>query len=195
MCLLQSVGGKPWLAEGGSPGILVSSNVGAMPDPELSAEFARCAMDHGAATGEKEYFERGCAALAAALAYPGLAPQARARIQGIAKAAAAVYGSAFVHVADRWGVHILPPGRIGVRLARGSVALDLNGHRNGSDGRIVFGGLRASSYKVTVGDRNQTCSRDEMERGIPLPRREPDGAPEPEPGRSRGQLALEGFET
>lgn len=193
MCLLQSVGVKPWIAEGGSPGILVSSNVGAIPDPELSARFARCAMDYGAATGNREYFERGCAALAAALSYPELGTEARASVERIAAAVASDYGSVFVHVAEKWGVHILPPGRIVVRLTRGAVSVDLNGHRNGSNSRMVFGGVRANSYRVTIGDTQRSCSRDEMERGIPLPRHEPEPTPEPEPAIGWRQLALDGL--
>ena len=189
MCLLQSVGEKPWIEEGGSPGILVSSNVGAIPDPELSARFARCAMDYGAATGNKEYFERGCAALAAALSYPETGPDVRARIRRIAAAVTSNYGSAFVHVAEKWGVHIVPPGKIVVRLTRRAVSVDLNGHRNGSNSRLVFGGVRASRYRVTVGDVQQSCSRDEMERGICLPQHEPSDTPDAEPATVEVQLA------
>ena len=66
LCLAQSVGEKPWM-DGGS-GLLSRGNATPLLDPELSADFALCAMRYGAVTGTAEYSERGTAALSAALA-------------------------------------------------------------------------------------------------------------------------------
>lgn len=76
LCLAQSVGEKPWM--GVASGVLARSNVMPTPDPELSADFAACAMRYGEVTGIAEYSQRGAAAALAAASADSLMELSRA---------------------------------------------------------------------------------------------------------------------
>ena len=89
-CLMQSVGDRPWM--GAASGLLARGNTSPTADPEVSAEFALCAMRYGKLTGTKEYSERGVAALRAALA-ADCDDSTAARIAAVAAIARAEFGS------------------------------------------------------------------------------------------------------
>ena len=145
-------------------------NMGSRYDAELTAEFGRCALEYGQRTGEKEYFERGAAALAAAAATPDVGDQSRARISGSLTAARARFGAAFVHVGRKWAVGL--PGSCvrSLKTGKGEVLLDMDGGgSDGLDNRIVFGGMRGRTYRVRINGRDTSCSRADMEHGISMP--------------------------
>jgi len=166
-CLLQSVWRIPWRRDTIEPGMVAESNRGWYPDAALAAEFARCAMRYGALTGDPYYFERGTAALKAALAARGLDGASQAAINDCAESILAEYGSVYVHVGRKWGA--CASGAM-IRLldfAGGEVRLDFIPHPNGDNHRrIVFGGLRGKTYKVHIDGRPHIWTREEMEAGI-----------------------------
>lgn len=167
LCLMQSVGKKPWMR--GSEGLIARGNTSAQLDPELSADFALCAMRYGAATGRAEYFERGAAALRGALSAGG-DDLAKARIAASAAMVRAEFGSVYVSVAGKWSVEMdgYRVERFGARGTRASIDLRClePGH---SDGRVVFGGLRGDSYEIAINGNSRSYSREEMEAGVTIP--------------------------
>jgi hypothetical protein len=195
LCLLQSVGVKTWQPLDGNPGLCAMNNVGSRLDAELTIEFARCLMDYGAVTGESEYFERGASALVAACTDPNLPDISKARIAASAALIRDRYGSAFVHVGRKWGVWIGTAARLDVAFGRGSVEVNLNGDRDASRiERIVFGGMRGSSYKVRVGEFVcDTYSSQEMARGLELPIDSTSAASYADEVETTQQLSLEGI--
>jgi len=90
LCLTQSVGDKPWMGVGW--GLLAGGNIRPTADPELSADFALCAMRYGKLTGKTEYRERGRAALRSALD-ADCDDLTAARIAAVAAIARAEFGS------------------------------------------------------------------------------------------------------
>ncbi len=99
-CLAQSVGEKPWMDN--RPGLVSRGNCAPVPDPELSADFALCAMRYGAATGVEEYSQRGAAALRAALAAE-CDDVATARVAAAAAVARDEFASAALRYAPQTG--------------------------------------------------------------------------------------------
>jgi hypothetical protein len=167
ICLMQSVGEKPWMR--GSEGLLARGNTSARPDPELSADFALCAMRYGAETGRVEYLERGTVALRAASGAAG-DDLTRARIAATAAIARARFGSVYASVSGKWSVEL--DGYRVVRFdSRGAkTAIDLKpGDTDPGGGRVVFGGLRASLYEVAINGERRSYSREEMEAGVRIP--------------------------
>ncbi len=197
MCLLQSVGIKPWARDRGMPGICVRSNAGVEYDADLSAEFARCAMDYGAITGEHEYFQRGAAALAAANRKPTASALSRARVEATTALIRSRYGSIYVHVGRKWAVSIAGPKVSRLELAPGMVGIEAAPATNGFRGsKVVFAGMRGRSYRVTINGRCEARTREELEAGIPLPEPEHPSSdntpspPTPEPRKALGNLQL-----
>lgn len=166
-CLLQSVWRIPWRQDPVEVGAIAESNKGWYPDPVLAAKFAHCAMRCGALTGDRYYFERGTAALKAALAAGGLDEASQAVINEYAASIRAEYGSVYVHVGKKWGA--CASGAMIRRLdfGGGEVRLEFIPHPNGENHRrIVFGGLRGKTYKVRIDGRPHVCTREQMEAGI-----------------------------
>lgn len=156
LCLMQVTADMPWRSE--TPiGSLVSGNIGACVDMELTAEFAICAMRYGAITGRREYFDRGIAALQAAL------PQIETMetVRDSISAANAEFGDVFVHFAGKWAC-----GARLVSSARGLIELEIESQSAMAVARIVFAGMRGSGYKLQVNGRRFTASREEMERVV-----------------------------
>jgi len=166
-CLLQSVWRIPWREDPVEPGAVAGSNRGWYPDPVLAAQFARCAMRYGALIGDCYYFERGTAALRAALSAQGLNEAAQAAVDECVELIGAEYGSVYVHVGKRWGACASGPQIRRLDFARGEVRLSFVPSPNGEDHRrIVFGGLRGKTYKVRIDGRTLVCTREQMEAGI-----------------------------
>lgn len=167
LCMLQSVREGDWDVESCRFGACVAGNVGSVYDAELTAEFGRCAMSYGALTGENEYFERGVAAMQAAMDRPGAGGESRARIIASARAAQAAFGSAYVHVGKKWGAQLVGGRLRRLDIRRGAIEVDLTPYRNGgAQKRVVFGGLRGNAYRVRIDGRWARCTRERMERGI-----------------------------
>lgn len=167
ICLMQSVGEKPWMRE--SAHLLARGNTCPLPDAELSVEFALCAMRYGAKTGRVEYFERGAVALRAAQGAAG-DDLAMARIAATAAIARAEFGAVYASVSGKWSVEL--DGYRVVRFeARGArTAIDLKPKESAPpDGRVVFGGLRASLYELAINGEHQSYSREEMQAGVRIP--------------------------
>lgn len=166
LCLEQSVGEKPWMS--GSSGLLSRGNTSAVADPELSADFALCALRYGSLTGSAEYCERGAMALRAALSVDCDA-LAKARIAAVAAIARAEFGSVYVSLTGKWGVELdgYRVQQIESRGAHASIELQ---SVTGADtnGRVVFGGLRSESYEITINGDRRSCSRAEMQSGVPI---------------------------
>ncbi|MHB9038962.1 MAG: hypothetical protein ACYC64_20175, partial [Armatimonadota bacterium] len=80
LCLLQTVWTGPNEEDPSSFGICVRGNTSWEPDPELTSEFAHCAMRFASATGNRDYFQRGAAALKSALNASYSYPIVRARV-------------------------------------------------------------------------------------------------------------------
>lgn len=166
LCLLQSVWTKPWAPEHLDHGSLAQGNVGARQDPELTAEFARCAMHYGALTGEKDYFERGAAALRSLTRAHGLSALTRARVAASTAEIESTFGTIYIHVGKQWAV-ALDGWRLGaVDIESGAVSLNVTDGPAGGDGRIVFGGLRRKLYRVELNGQTEKVSREELIRGI-----------------------------
>lgn len=166
VCLMQSIWQKPWSDED-DLGLIAQGNVGWACDPELSAEFARCAMGYAAATGEPEYAERAEAALSAALRAAAPRPASRVRVAASAALTESEFGVAFVHVGRKW---VVPLNGMAVRLVEidgRRIALAVSS-RESSRGRIVFGGLRAKSYELHINGRSSRHPRQDLERGVPI---------------------------
>jgi hypothetical protein len=172
LCLLQSVWTKPWAPQHLERGLCARGNVGARYDAELTAEFARCAMLYGSLTGERDYFERGAAALGAVTREPGLSAITQARVAACTAAIESEYGSIYVHVGGRWAVPLNGWRIARVEFARGSVEIRIEPGSGTGPGKVVFGGMRAGAHKVRLNGELARYSREEMESGIPV-----DGAP------------------
>lgn len=165
VCLMQSVWSRPWVDGEDQPGLLAQGNTGWGCDPELSAEFARCCMGYAAATGESEYAERAHSALAAAIDGAASRTVSRLRVAASTALIDAEFGTAYVHVSRKWAV---PLNGMSVRLVElegRRIELAVNGGE-GSHGRIVFGGLRAKSYEVSINGTPMRLARADLERGI-----------------------------
>ena len=121
LCLFQSLWNKPWRSQKDFGG-LVNGNLGSIFDAQLSAEFARCAMEYGALTGEREYFERGTAALAAALAL-AQSGMSRARAAGSAAIIRSMFGSAYVDLGKKWGLTTTGEPLHRIKITRGAVSI------------------------------------------------------------------------
>lgn len=166
LCLTQSVCDMPWISDSNAFGLIMKNNTGSQPDPELSAEFARCVMQYGAITGKCEYFERGTAALKAAMN-----SECNARSEAaVAASAAAVkheMGSVFVHGGKKWGLGAFDykVERLQIRSNRISININGNGHSNGT-GRVVFGGLKGSTYRVTINGQCKSYDLEDLKTGI-----------------------------
>lgn len=182
LCLFQRVHDGSWGMEQESFGLCVRGNMGWKPDPQLSAEFGVLALSIGATAGRRDYFERGVSALRAAQSADETAEISRARIAACAAQAQTRFGTAYVHVAGKWGEAVSETPIRALDVTPGHVHIELAGHANG-DTRIVFGGLRAARYKVIVNGRAMSYSRDEMARGVSPPPCEP----------SHQQLSLEAW--
>lgn len=167
-CLLQSVCDRPWESDSFVRGTCAGGNLSPVPDPELTAEFGLCALRYGAVTGEQEYFHRGRVALYSAMDMKGLPAATRARIAAVAADAEAEFGAVYVHVGKKWASETVRPRIERCEISLGKITLDLRDHSNGNGGgRIVFGGLRGSSYKVSINNSTRTWRRDDLARGIP----------------------------
>ncbi|MCE5197594.1 MAG: hypothetical protein ABFD54_10835 [Armatimonadota bacterium] len=165
LCLLQCVWDRPWDTQLPPAGMLVRGNVGWVADPLLTAEFARCATHYGATTGSSSYFERGAAALKAAMGAQVDCPATQLKIAASSAAIGSEFGDVFVHVSRKWAVP-LNGLRVGhVEFGRSAITLDLD---DSADGRIVFGGMRGHTYKLSAGGRQVTCSSEEMLGGVAL---------------------------
>ncbi|MCL5103288.1 MAG: hypothetical protein M1133_04130 [Armatimonadetes bacterium] len=167
LCLLQSVRRNPWTDQPSIPGMCARGNVGWDYDPELTAEFAHAAMRYGAITGDKEYFERGTAALNAAKQANVVDPRSQARIAARAEAIRSAFGSAFVHVGKRWAVPITSGDIARLEFGRGGIILNIQPNGGGPD-RVVFGGMRGKLYKVRTGGTTVSCSSEQMQSGVRL---------------------------
>lgn len=178
LSLLQCVRVGPWNPEAVF-GICQAGNCGVWSDAEITAWFARCAMRYGAAVGEKDLFDRGAAALGAALSAPEPNARSRAHIAAVASLIQSEFGCAFVHVGNRWAAEVFDRRIERFELSRGVVRIDLapadNGH--GAD-RVVFGGLKRESCRVRTNGSVLTFTRPELEAGVVLPdARRPQAAP------------------
>jgi hypothetical protein len=166
-CLLQSVWRNPWGTRPSEPGMLARGNQTWKQDAELTAEFAVCAMKFGALTGDRYYFERGALAIRAATSAHVESTVSRARIQACAQFIKSTYGSLYIDIARKWGI-TTSGGRIRrLEFARGGVSIDLHPNGNGG-GRIVFGGVRGKTYRVSVDGHGITYSRGQIETGVTL---------------------------
>ncbi len=184
LCLLQSVWTKPWAPEHLEHGSLAQGNVGAKHDPELTAEFARCAMQYGALTGEREYFERGAAALRSLTRAQGLNALTQARVAASIAEIESTFGAIYIHVARKWAV-ALDGWRVGaVDIESGAVSLSVTGGPVGGDGRIVFGGLRRKLYRVELNGQTEKRTREELADGIHI------SGPQPANHSTKEQLTL-----
>lgn len=191
LCLLQSVWRKPWNDSGPDPGTVARSNVGWAHDAGLAAEFARCAADYGAITGEREYCERAAAAIHAALREPDPDPISHARVAASAALMRARYGSAYVHLGRKWAAALDGCSVRLLKTGRGTISLALDSHGSGQPGhRVVFGGLRGKAYRVSINGQGDLYTRAEMESGIDVAPIEPETVPETSHPHSE-QLSLE----
>lgn len=166
--LLQCVWNTPQ-RQCGVVGLCIDSNIGGKPDCRLTAEYARCAMDYGALTGEKEYFQRGVLALSAVCSIPVEDERTRAEIEMDLRAIHSSFGSIYVHIARKWGTGLNGNNIKKLNFGRGSIEIEISGtvSSNGSE-RIVFGGLRGASYKLAINGVSKTYSRPELAEGIML---------------------------
>lgn len=162
LCLMQTAGDRPWMPA--CHGAVARGNTCAQADAITSAEFAHCTMRFGATAGSPEYCERAAAALRAAANSCGNASD-EARVRAITWAMDRQFGALYVSVAGRWSVELN-----GCRLKRldiqgTAVALDT---AQETDARVVFAGLRARNYAVSINGRQGSYAREEMEAGIRL---------------------------
>ena len=167
LCLMQSVGEKPWMP--GDSGLLARGNASSQPDPELSAEFALCALRYGSLMGVVEYCERGAAALGAAV-NADCDAASKARIAAVASITRAEFGAVYVSLVGRWSAELdgYRVERVESRGAKASIEVKRVDPGNG-EGRVVFGGLRSNSYEITINGNRRACSRAEMESGLAIP--------------------------
>ena len=171
MCLLQSLWEKPFVGNTSALGLCARGNLGAAHDLELTAEFARCAIEYGAVTGEREYFDRGTAALNAALRVEEASALSRARIAASADAVTKSAGVVYVHVSKKWGAPTNGARLQRLDFGRGEVRVDVSAcAQSNGDARVVFGGMRSQSYKLSVNGQVLTCSSSEMASGVQLPK-------------------------
>jgi hypothetical protein len=174
VCLMQSIWAKPWTDAQDDLGLIAQGNVGWACDPELSAEFARCAMGYAAATGEAEYAERAEVALSASIRAAAARPASRVRVAASAALIESTFGVAYVHVGRKW---VVPLNGMAVRLedVEGHrIALSISGNED-SRGTLVFGGLRAKSYDLCINGRPSRHARRDLERGIQIALPSPSG--------------------
>lgn len=166
-CLMQSVWNLPWSDATVPAGALSASNLGCRPDPELTAEFARVAMRCGELTGEKYYFERGTAALIAALSAAKLDTDARAHVDECVDSIKSRYGSVYIHLGRKWGACTAGARIRKLDFTKNGVSLDFLPHSNGNGHRrIVFGGLRARSYTISIDGVPKVFTREQMQAGL-----------------------------
>jgi hypothetical protein len=165
VCMMQSVWKKPWVDVDDELGLIARGNVGWACDAELSAEFALCAMDYAAVTGEQEYAERAQVALSAALRAAAPRAASRVRVAAIAAIIESRFGAAYVHVSRKW---VAPLNGMDVRLMGVDgrrISLSVSSGVN-TRGRIVFGGMRAKTYSLQLNGRSSSRARQDLERGI-----------------------------
>lgn len=192
LCLLQSVWKKPWDKDNDF-GLIASGNTGVRFEPELSAEAARCLMDYGTITGEREYCERAAAAMSAAQMRTSSAVSG-ARVAASANAFASEFGCAYVHVGKKWGVAVTDMQIRQMVFGSGTISMKIDTQANGNGNRIIFGGMRGNSYKLRINGESFIYSRAEMEAGIKAASNKPDFTPaSPSPTPKRNQQSL--FET
>jgi len=169
LCLSQAMTDKPWDSSTSRFGLCSRGNIGAQLDAELSAEFARCAMYYGALSGEREYFERGVAALNAAMSVDQTA-ESHARIAADAAVAQSQFGSIYAHMSAKWAIETDGFRVTNIDFGKGSISLDISASSTSiREGRIVFGGLKGSSYKVIINGEAGTFTRADLESGISIP--------------------------
>lgn len=165
LCLMQSVGKKSWMP--GSTGMLARGNTCAQADPALTACFAYCAVRYGAAAGLAEYCNRGAIALRAAMICDCSAAD-RAFISAIAAIIDREYGAIYVSVAGKWSVELNGCRIRGLDIKGTTISLATT--RGTGDGRVVFAGLRARSYDVSINGRHDSYAREAMEAGLAIAR-------------------------
>ena len=167
LCLDQSLGEKPWMSC--APGMLSGGNMSAAAAPEVSADFALCALRYGSLTGNAEYGRRGAMALRAALA-ADCDNLTRARIAAVAAIARAEFGAVYVSLSGKWAAELDGYRVDAIESHRSHANIELT-CRSKSDGgaRVVFGGLRSESYELTINGYRRACSRAQMQAGVTIP--------------------------
>ncbi len=161
LCLMQSVGEKSWMQA--VHGVLARGNTDTRVAPVLTADFAYCAMRYGAATGSAEYCERAAAALRAAQVCAGRGSE-EARVHAIAAVMEKEFGSLYVSLAGKWSVELNGCKVDRLEISGTRVALETEPEPVGA--RVVFSGLRARSYEVSINGRRGCYAREQMEAGI-----------------------------
>jgi hypothetical protein len=167
LCFLQSLWTSPSEQTPRTFGICAKGNTNWDADPELTSEFAYCAMRYASATGNREYFQRGAVALESVLNACGTNPLARARVTASDAAIRKSFGMAFVHVGKKWALPINGARIEHVEFGRSEISLSLSNEEN-YPSRIVFGGMRGSAYKLYINGRSITSSSDEMRCGLTI---------------------------
>lgn len=166
LCLLQSVYGEntsiPF-------GLCARSNIDTAADVELTAGFAECAMRYARATGERHYFERGAAALNAAMHKGDVSALTLARIAAIDAVIRSSFGVAFVHVGKKWAYPVNGATIKSAAFDQGKLSITINAAQTGAQ-KIVFDGMRGKSYRLCINRCERIFSADEMRSGIPIPR-------------------------
>ena len=166
VCLLQCLCEMPW-NPGSRPGMCVTGNLVRKPDAELSAEFARCAADYGAASGVREYLKRAKWALRSAVNDPQATFASRARVLATAEAIRHKLGVLYVDVTGRWAISVF-----GVRLDKLDISpktIDLAADLRPNDGRVVFGRANGKQFALRINGMDINYL-DDLEKGIQLPK-------------------------
>ena len=163
LCLMQSVHEKSWMP--GSAGMLARGNMCAHADPALTADFAYCAMQYGAAAGVAEYCDRGAAALRAAMNSDCSASE-RARVDAVASVIDREFGAIYVSVAGKWCVELNGCRIDGLDIKGATISLSMT--QGAGNARVVFAGLRARSYDVSINGHKSSHAREEMEAGLAI---------------------------
>ncbi|MCE5324321.1 hypothetical protein LLG46_13555 [bacterium] len=169
LSLFQSV----WNGCGTIPfGMCARGNVDISADIELTAAFAECAMRYSRVSGEKLYFERGAAALKAAVNANNIRPLSAAHIGAIDAVIRRSFGAAFVHVGKKWAFPVNGAKIHSVSFDRSILGLSIC-DAQANTARIVFDGMRGRAYSVRINRHKFTCSADEMRAGIKIPSPQP----------------------